>query len=144
MTGDLWSYETLRRRWEMTRHGLPGVGSERTAYRSPEKVRRARGSEVIAALKEAFGATGDPRLVAAIEALKESGFDQPNAKTLQRFRAVPIEANCIRRIEQLRAREPRPSVRSAAARTAVEFHVEGATFDAVVRRLERAYRACET
>jgi hypothetical protein len=43
---DLWSYEALRRRWEQTHD------AEQKAYRRPKKIRRARGAEVIAALKE--------------------------------------------------------------------------------------------
>ena len=131
---NLWDYETLRRRWERTRV------AEQGAYRRPEKTRRARGGEVVNALKEAIGATGDPRFAAAIKALKEHGLDRPDAKTFQRARWRPIEYNCLRRMEQL-LRVPARSTRVAAARTAVEFHVEALSFDAVVRRLERAYRS---
>jgi hypothetical protein len=131
---NLWDYETLWRRWERTRC------AEQGAYRRPTKTRRARGGEVVNALKEAFGAAGDPRFAAAIEALKEHGLDRPDAKTFQRIRWRPLEFNSIRRMEQL-LRVPDRSRRIAAARTAVEFHIEAASFDAVVRRLDRAYLA---
>jgi hypothetical protein len=131
---NLWDYTTLQRRWERALRLVRGAACR------PTKTRRARAGEVVNALKDAFGATGDPRFIAAIAALKEHGLDRPDAKTFQRVRWRPIEYNSIRRMEQL-LRVPDRSRRIAAARTAVEFHIEAASFDAVVRRLDRAYLA---
>jgi hypothetical protein len=131
MTADDWDYETFRLRWQRTHH---------FACRVPAKTRRARSGEVVYWLKWAIGLTGDPRFAAAIEATKEHKLDRLNSKTLQRVVWRPIERTCIRRMQQLLRVQTR-SMRWAAARTANEFHIEAQSFDAVVRRLERAYRA---
>jgi hypothetical protein len=51
-----------------------------------------------------------------------------------------VDRVCVRRIHDLLERDKTLSVRVAAARVAVEFWVSGPSFDAVVKRLERAYR----
>ena len=83
--------------------------------------------------------TGDARFTAAIAAMREHGFDRQTAATW-RVRERQVETVCVARIDHLRKRDASLSMRLAAARVAVMFLVEGASFDTVVRRLSNAYK----
>ena len=84
-------------------------------------------------------ATGDTRFSAAIEAITEYGLDRQNAGTW-RLQERHEERFCIYQMEHLLRRDASLSVRRAAARVAVMALVDGASFDAVVKRVERAYQ----
>lgn len=129
MIGD---YETLRAHWERARRDAGRV------YR-PEKIRRARRGEIVSALTTMHAATGDLRFGDALAAMVEHRFDRQHAGTW-RIRERQEERVCIWRMHELRVRGKARSERQAAAMVAVMFCVGGLSFDAAVRKLERAYR----
>jgi hypothetical protein len=126
------NYGALRAAWETA------VPLQRRIYKECQKTRRARSGEIISALVDMRAITGDARFEAAIAAIREHGFDRQTAATW-RVRERQVEAICVARIDHLRKRDASLSVRLAAARVAVMFCVEGASFNAVVRRLGQAY-----
>jgi hypothetical protein len=127
-----WDFEALRAAWERA------IPMQRGIYRPQKKRRRARSGETIAALEDMYAATGDASFRAAVESMKKYGLDHQDAGTW-RVRETRVETTCIARMHHLRKRDGTLSVRRAAAMAAVMFWVEGASFEAVVRRLERAY-----
>jgi hypothetical protein len=125
-------YSALRKRWERVHE------DEKLAFCKEEKVERARGSEVMAALAAMYYATGLEVYRAALQALQEDGFDHARAGAytpLWEKNAEKIYADRMQRLIQ-RGR----SKRHAAASVAVDFWVRGETFDAAVARIEAAYR----
>jgi hypothetical protein len=106
---------------------------------STKASRRARYGEMVAALEAMHSATGDARFVAAVEAMKEHGFDRQDAGTWKR-RFDSTEKVCVRRMHELLSRNRARNARHAAGMVAVMFSIDGASFDAVRKRLERAYR----
>jgi hypothetical protein len=130
-------YEVLQARWESV-HAREGEIYVRT-----KKMRQARGSETIATLKVWYAATRDIAFRKAIEAAQKLRFDRQNSSTLKRARDMAhgydekvFLAMMVRLLQSGRA----PSLRSAAAQATVAYSVAGNSFDAVVKKLERAYR----
>lgn len=133
--GGVAPYDVLQARWERV-HAREGEVYVRT-----KKMRQARGSETIATLKVWYAATGDIAFREAIEAAQKRGFDRQNSSTLKRARDMAHgyneEVSLAMMVRLLRRGR---TLRSAAARTAVAYSVPGNSFDAVVKKLERAYR----
>ena len=128
-----WDYKALSEIWKLA------ANAQRRIYSNTKAPKRARVGEMIAALSAMYHCSGDPRFTAAVEAIKEGGFDKANAGTFK-ARERAEDQLYARRMHYLLARDKTMSIRIAAARVAVEFIVPGATFDAVVKRLARAYR----
>ena len=126
--------KALRAAWERV------IQLQRRIYGddSTKASRRARYGEMVAALEAMLSATGDARFVAAIEAMKEHGFGRPDAGTWKR-RLDRTEKVCVRQMHELLSRSWARNPRHAAAIIAVMFSIDGASFDAVRKRLERAY-----
>jgi hypothetical protein len=115
-------HDQLRELWErMHEHEL----------KREKSIRRASAPEVIAALEFMFAATDDPIFTQATSAVRR------HAGKLQFTRQD--RRTYLRRIHHLVSRRKIP-VRAAAARTAADFFVPGDSFDAVVDKLERAYK----
>jgi hypothetical protein len=129
----LFDDKALRAAWERV------IPLQRRIYGddSTKASRRARYGEMVAALEAMHSATGDARFVAAIEAMKEHGFDRQDAGTWRRLDRT--EKVCVRRMHELLLRNRVRSVGHAAGMVAVMFSIDGASFDAVRKRLERAY-----
>jgi hypothetical protein len=104
-----------------------------------KKARRARYGEMIALLEDKHAVTGNPRFGAAMEAIKERGFGRQHAGTW-RTRKKQDERVYVARMHDILEQKEAPSIRTAAARVAVEFWIPGASFEAIVKRLDRAYR----
>jgi hypothetical protein len=127
------TYTQLGERWERIR------AAEQLIYRRDKKISRARVRSVVAFLKglrdhkDALGRLIDPRFDDMARTTEH--FDRSSRPAYMRH----VDTVCVARIEQL-TRNGTTSVRIAAARTAVEFCVPGQSFDAVVKRLERAHR----
>jgi hypothetical protein len=127
-------YKALRKRWEAV-CGPRRRKLEAGIYRRPS--RRPSGPAIIAALEDMQARTGDGRFGSAIEAIKQHGFDRQHAGTRKNVAAT--ERAFVGRMLVL-TNVKRLSVHKAAAHVAVEFWIAGQSFDAVVQRLERAYR----
>jgi hypothetical protein len=109
----------------------------RRAYRRP--VKRARSGEVISALSDMAAATGDDRFLAALAAMTEHGFDQPNAGTWK-IRERREKRVLVKWMHDRRARK-KMSIQQAAEMAVERFgFVDGENLDDAVRRLVRAYR----
>jgi hypothetical protein len=128
-------YPVLQDRWERV-CGIRMLKQEAGFY--PPRRRRASGASLITALTAMQAKTGDSRFGAAIEAIKEHKLDQQDAGTWKNV--AHAEMACVRRMLALVNGKGRLSSRHAAARVAAEYAVQGKSFDAVVKRLERAYR----
>jgi hypothetical protein len=129
------TYEQWRERWEKAHAAALLI------YRADKKTSAAKVRSVIAFLKsvrdhkDKRGRLSDPRFNDMAQVIE--GFHLDHSPRTAYYRHV--DSVCVVRIEQL-ARNG-ASVRIAAARTAVEFHVHnGHSFSAVTKRLERAHR----
>jgi hypothetical protein len=138
--------EELQARWQR------GQKNERGAYRVEPKRKRGRATETAAALDAMFHATGNKAYAAAFQAMQDDGFIRLKAGTNG---AVSIESvrgswkwqsACDKQAEAIYLAHMDQLVRKwndrqyAAARTAVDFFIPGASFDAVMTRLENSYR----
>ena len=133
MTGDPFDREALRSAWKLA------TDMQRRIYAQQKKIRRrARSGATVADLQMMQAATGDPRFVAAIEAMKAHGFDRKDAGTWKRI-FDGDQRLYVRRMHELLTRKRVRSVSDAAAIVAEMFCVGGQSFDAVVKKLERAY-----
>jgi hypothetical protein len=106
----------------------------------PKAPRRARGTEVIAALREYSRATGDLRFHHAILAVEQHGFHNMNAGSLKkagRFSRVELEHVYMARL--LDTGEVK-SEREAAKYTAAAWGSDGHSFDAAVKALVDGFR----
>jgi hypothetical protein len=128
-------FDALRKRWERV-CGEQVLNREARFY--PRRRRRASGAAIITALTAMQAKTGDSRFGSAIDAIKEHKLDRQDAGTWKN--AAEAEMACVGRMLALVNGKGRLSSRQAAARVAAEYAVQGKSFDAVVKRLERAYR----
>jgi len=159
------SYEALHRRWECVQQlqsaakktlssgtikALAPRNASKLWYKaalkaaSAEAATRNRPSvpEVMAMLQDMHVASGDQAFAEAVNAIKKHGFDRANAGTWKNAQEKIFgeTRTCVARMEWLIERKKVPSVRQAAAQVAVEYSIAGASFNAVVKRLEGAYR----
>jgi hypothetical protein len=134
------TYPQLCTRWER-------VHAFEAAFKH-EKAGRPSGPKVIAYLNNVRAALTSTDTEAAlviqktIDVLAKHGFDHADAGTWKRAPPVDPETIYMRRMDQVMQRNG-GKLRSAAARVAVEYWVAGKSFDAVVKRLSRAYREWE-
>ena len=125
----------LRERWESADRLARGV------YKSPEKIRLARGREVVAALRAMYSATGDPAFAAALKAIEVWGFERLDAGTLKRARISAGSNETVTFFPRMHTLVGQGfSVRHAAAQVACTWWIEGQSFDAVVDGLRTGYR----
>jgi hypothetical protein len=89
---------------------------------------------------ERLAYTNDPRV--GLAALRPPAFRDARTwlRSLAKRRKDSVDNVCVRRMHQLLERNKTLSVPGAATRVAVEFWISGPTFDAVVKRLKRAYQ----
>jgi hypothetical protein len=128
------TYAQWRERWEKAH------AAELLIYRADKKISAAKIRGVVAFLKsvrghkDKRGRLSDPRFNNMAQVIEGFHLDRSSRAAYYRH----VDTVCAIRIEQLvRNRTP---IRIAAARAAVEFCVPGQSFDAVVKRLERAHR----
>jgi hypothetical protein len=130
-------FPELQARWER------GRALETAAYAEEEKPRLGRTTEVAATLVAMYRATGRGIYAEAHRAMMFDGFldDDGACGRFAPWWEKQAEATYIERMKFLVERDADRSVRHAAARTAAEYLVPGKNFEAVVKRLERAYSA---
>jgi hypothetical protein len=109
--------------------------------------KQIRGSEVVEALERASLATGDPVFDDALRAFRSYGLDCGGLERALRRAHRQIRGDRLRGyLDQMRyfvehkAAAHRLSVPAAAERIAAEFGVAGASFEAIVDELSRAFR----
>jgi hypothetical protein len=140
-------YAAFCRRWEAHRF------AEQSDFRKPgAEIKRV--GEVVATLRVLYEETRNPCYNDAVRDIEERGIGRGAKLAWRRAFARHVKDVCLARMAHLlrKAKEDAdedagenadeaPPVRVAAARTAAEFHVPGRSFDGVVKRIERAWRA---
>jgi hypothetical protein len=136
------TYPELRERWERVRK------AEGAAYRKEKKSRRGRAVETAEALEALFFATGNEVYKQAFEAMRDGGIvevgDAGAVNSVggpwkyRPLRERNAEAVYLAGVDDLVRRDV--ELRHAAAMVAVTYFIPGKTFDAVVAKLEKAYR----
>jgi hypothetical protein len=129
-------YKDLKARWDRVR------AAEAHAYRRAPKPRLPREQEIAAGLDALYAATGNADYASAFEALQKDGSNRRRSWKWTPLREKNADAVYLDRMHWL-VQQQRHSQRHAAALVAVEFFIPGKTFDAVVNRLELAYRNFE-
>lgn len=120
-------YDTWRERWERVHL------AERLADRPAMKVSRARVRRTVIDLRAIYKASGDRRLEAMANVVY--GF----APRTNRDYTKAAKLVYMARMRQILRNNSR-TVHNAAAQVAVEFAVPGQSFDAAVKKLERAWQ----
>ncbi len=158
------SYDALRHKWECTQQlqsaamktlsagtikALAPRNASRLWYTAVVKaahtdaatVNRPSVPKVMAMLQDMHVASGDQIFAEALNAIKKHGFDRANAGTWKKAQEKIFGEthNYVARMEWLIGRR-KVSVSQAAAQVAVEYSIAGASFNAVVKRLQGAYR----